>query len=226
MKEKHYSISYSIVGLLLCLFVLASDVTNAQQASKQYKKISRDPFLKYKPPVRVPPPPKAVPMPITPPSIQERIDRYKTLKASAMSVQQPAPKATTALLLNELDIIGIFRTPRGYAAMVEAKPIKLSYVIYPGEIFYDGQLVAVEENRLVFRHETKWTNGKIDKSIQMKSLRQANAVTESLAATRSDSSNSPTAEAATTTAAPSSSSSSNTSSSQKSSEKAATPGNK
>ena len=37
--------------------------------------------------------------------------------------------------------------------MIEATPIKLSYVIYPGELFYDGQLVAIEENRLVFRRE-------------------------------------------------------------------------
>ena len=31
---------------------------------------------------------------------------------------------------------------------------RLSYVIYPGERFYDGQLVAIEDQRLVFRHET------------------------------------------------------------------------
>ena len=57
----------------------------------------------------------------------------------------PAPKPTTALLLNEIQVIGITRTPRGYAAIVEAMPIKLSYVIYPGERFYDGQLVAIED---------------------------------------------------------------------------------
>ncbi len=44
--------------------------------------------------------------------------------------------------------------------MVEATPIKLSYTIYPGEKFFDGQLVAVEENRLVFRTVTKIGNGK------------------------------------------------------------------
>ena len=57
----------------------------------------------------------------------------------------PAPKPTTALLLSEIQVIGISRTPRGYAAIVEATPIKLSYVIYPGEPFYDGQLVAIED---------------------------------------------------------------------------------
>jgi hypothetical protein len=55
---------------------------------------------------------------------------------------------------------------------VEALPIRLSYVIYPGEKFYDGQLVAIEDNRLVFRHETVFTDGRRERSVEMKSLRQ------------------------------------------------------
>jgi len=145
----------------------------------------RDPFGVYHPP---PPKRKAVkpvPVVVTPPTIQERIDRYKAQKVQAMSMQQPAPKPTTALLLSEMQVIGIFRTPRGYAAMVEATPIKLSYVVYPGEQFYDGQLVAIEENRLVFRQETRYTDGKSQLNVETKPLRQANAVSDSMAATRS-----------------------------------------
>ena len=84
-----------------------------------------------------------------------------------------------------MQVTGIFRTPRGYAAMVEATPIKLSYVIYPGETFYDGQLVAIEEDRLVFRHETRFTDGKVAKTVENKPLRQANAVTDSLTVSKS-----------------------------------------
>ena len=56
--------------------------------------------------------------------------------------------------------------------MVEATPIKLSYTIYPGEKFFDGQLVAVEENRLIFRKVTKMSNGKFVASVENKPLRQ------------------------------------------------------
>ena len=84
----------------------------------------------------------------------------------------PLPKVTSVLTLNEMSVTGIFRTPRGYAAMVEATPIKLSYTIYPGEKFFDGQLVAVEENRLVFRSVTKTGNGKYVSSVENKPLRQ------------------------------------------------------
>ena len=107
-----------------------------------------------------------------PPSIQERIAQYRAQKLAAMNARMPAPKPTTALLLSEMQIIGISRTPRGYAAIVEATPIKLSYVIYPGERFYDGQLVAIDDNRLVFRRETVFTDGRRERSVEMKALRQ------------------------------------------------------
>ena len=111
-----------------------------------------------------------------PPSIQERIEQYRAQKLAAMNAHLPAPKPTTALLLSEIQVVGISRTPRGYAAIVEATPIKLSYVIYPGERLYDGQLVAIEDARLVFRHETVWTDGRRDRTVEMKALRQPNPV--------------------------------------------------
>jgi hypothetical protein len=187
---KHYTqiIRYSIVGLLLCGALASSGALG--RASAQDKsgasvrtKGERDPFVPYKPPVRAKVN-KAIPVPVAPPTIQERIEGYKSQKMAAMSAQQPAPKPTTALLLNEMQVIGIFRTPRGFAAMVEATPIHLSYVVYPGEVFYDGQLVAIEENRLVFRQETRWSDGRRDRKVETKPLRKPNAVADSLAATR------------------------------------------
>lgn len=119
--------------------------------------------------VKVAPP---APGPIAPPAIQDRINHYKRLREMAAMSNQPIPKVTSVLTLDEMAVTGIFRTPRGYAAMVEAKPIKLSYTIYPGEKFFDGQLVAIEENRLVFRRVTKWTNGKFIAAEENKPLRQ------------------------------------------------------
>jgi hypothetical protein len=62
--------------------------------------------------------------------------------------------------------------------MVEATPLspKLSYVIYPGENFFDGQLVAIEEGRLVFRRDILWTDGKREKMVEIKPLRTPNPV--------------------------------------------------
>ncbi len=115
------------------------------------------------------PPPVMV---VTAPPIESRISYYKNLRESAAASGLDIPKVTSVLTLDEMSVIGIFRTPRGYAAMVEAKPIKLSYTIYPGEKFFDGQLVAIEENRLVFRKVTKMSNNKFVASVENKTLRQ------------------------------------------------------
>jgi hypothetical protein len=138
----------------------------------------RDPFKKYEPPRAVVKKGGAV---VSAPSIQERIEQYKAQKLAAMNARVVAPKPTTAFLLSEVQVVGISRSPRGYAAIVEATPIKLAYVIYPGERFYDGQLVAIEDNRLVFRRETVYSDGKRERSVEMKPLRQATTV-DSLAA--------------------------------------------
>lgn len=133
----------------------------------------RDPFRKYEPPHVVV---KKTGGLVVAPSIQERIEQYKAQKLAAMNARVQAPKPTTAFLLSEIQVVGISRSPRGYAAIVEASPIKLAYVIYPGERFYDGQLVAIEDNRLVFRRETVYSDGRRERSVEMKPLRQVNTV--------------------------------------------------
>jgi hypothetical protein len=106
------------------------------------------------------------------PNIEQRIAFFKRLREEAALNGQPLPKVTSVLTLDEMAVTGIFQTPRGYAAMVEATPIKLSYTIYPGEKFFDGQLVAVEENRLVFKRVTKTGKNKFVASVENKTLRQ------------------------------------------------------
>jgi hypothetical protein len=165
------------VLLVLALSVTAPGVL-AQETEPQKPVVTkrtsggRDPFRKYEPPRAGM---KRVDLsPI--PTIQERISQYKAQKAAAMNARMPAPKPTTALLLSEIQVIGISRSPRGYAAIVEATPIKLSYVIYPGEPFFDGQLVAIEDNRLVFRRETVFADGRRERTVEYKALRQPTQV--------------------------------------------------
>ena len=169
----------SLLGaaILLTSGIVVTTMAQEQQpekpATKRVSSGGRDPFRKYEPPK----PSVKRSLNLSPiPTIQDRISNYKAQKAAAMSARMPAPKPTTALLLNEIQVIGISRSPRGYAAIVEATPIKLTYVIYPGEPFYDGQLVAIEDNRLVFRRETVFTDGRRERSVEYKPLRQPSPV--------------------------------------------------
>ena len=183
-------IRYGLAGIALAVPVVNGGVvaTHAQEAvvtkpaaTKRVGEGGRDPFKKLEA-IRLSSK-KAITQ-VGTPSIQERINQYKAQKAAAMNARVAAPKPTTALLLNEMEIVGISRTPRGYAAIVEATPIKLSYVIYPGERFYDGQLVAIEDNHLVFRRETVLSDGRRARSVEIKPLRPHGAL-NSMSSTKS-----------------------------------------
>jgi hypothetical protein len=167
-----FGLSLAITVLLLTSGLLSS--VAAQTAS------GRDPFLK--PGYARPKTPGSQrlgkdgkPIPVedySVPSIEQRIDYYKRARAAAAASGAPLPKVTSVLTLGEMALIGIFHTPRGYAAMVEATPIKLSYTVYPGEKFFDGQLVAVEENQLVFRKVTRTGKNKFATTVENMALRK------------------------------------------------------
>ncbi len=197
MNLKHF-IHYSFsVAVILCAISLVAVTASAQDKTEAKKadvsqKSGRDPFKKYQPVIKQ----QKVVTKLEPPSIQARIERYRAQKMAAANAHIAAPKPTTALLLNEVQVTGIFRTPRGWSAMVEATPLtpKLSYVIYPGENFFDGQLVAIEEGRLIFRRDTVWSDGRRDKSVEVKPLRTPSPV-EAMTAAK-PASDAPVAEAA------------------------------
>lgn len=178
-QAKRFKNGIAIILVSSACFLTSAAISKAQETeatkaatTKRSVEGGRDPFRKYEAPRVV----VKRSGQIVPPSIQERIEQYKAQKVAAMNARIEPPKPTTALLLNEVQVVGISRTPRGYAAIVEATPIKLSYVIYPGERFYDGQLVAIEDNRLVFRREIVFSDGKRERSVELKPLRQANTV--------------------------------------------------
>ncbi len=172
---------------LMVLFFFGGLISSAYaQADTTYRGVGRDPFSRPKPKPVV----KKVDKPVTitrpgeipPPTIQARVDNFRRKKAEDIENNRPVQKITTALLINEIDVTGIVRTPRGYAAMITPKPLNnIVTTIYPGETFYDGQLVGIEENRLIFRKDIHWTNNKVTTVVEMKQLRQPTKVTDPLA---------------------------------------------
>src|SRR2546430_8763382 len=151
----------------------------------------RDPFKHYELVRKT----KPVVTKLGPSSIQVRIERYRAQKMTAAAAHVAPPKPTTALMLNEIQVNGIFRTPRGWAAMVEATPIKLSYVVYRGKTFFDGQLVAIEDSRLVFRRDIVWNDGRHKKNVEVNPLRQPDPVA-AMVATKAAPANAPAADSA------------------------------
>ena len=63
----------------------------------------------------------------------------------------------------------------------------------PGEAFFDGQLVAIEEGSLTFRREVVWLDGRREKSTEVKQLRKPSPVEDMTA--KAAPANAPAAEA-------------------------------
>jgi Tfp pilus assembly protein PilP len=199
MNLKHTGQYLLSATAIVCAMSFAAVTSFAQEKSqgksptKSETSSGRDPFKKYQPVIKSN---KSVTK-LEPPSIQLRIAQYRAQKMAAAAAHVAAPKPTTALLLSELQVTGIFRTPRGWSAMVEATPLtpKLTYVIYPGENFFDGQLVAIEESRLVFRRDVVWSDGRREKSVEIKPLRAPSPV-EAMSATKTSATEAPVTETA------------------------------
>ena len=202
--KKAIRIGLTAALTLSAISVAAFDVAAQDKAEVKpvnEKSSGRDPFKKFQPVIK---PAKGAATKLEPPSIQVRIERYRAQKVAAANAHVAAPKPTTALLLSEVQVTGIFRTPRGWSAMVEATPLtpKLSYVVYPGESFFDGQLVAIEEGRLVFRRDMVWTDGRREKSVELKPLRTPSPV-EAMTSTQTAAKASPADASTAATAKPS-----------------------
>ena len=189
--------SYALSAAVMLCAISSAAATCAQEPTETKpvvvdKKGGRDPFKKYEAERKLT---KVTAGKLEAPTIQVRIERYRAQKQAAAAAHIAPPKPTTALLLNEMQVTGVFRTPRGWAAMVEATPIKLSYVVYPGETFFDGQLVAIEDSRLVFRRDIVWNDGRHEKNVEVKPLRQPDPVA-AMVATKAAPANAPAADSA------------------------------
>ena len=55
------------------------------------------------------------------------------------------------LLIDEIDLTGIFRTSKGYVAQVVASNQKKSYLLKEGDQLYDGDVVSINTNEVVFK---------------------------------------------------------------------------
>jgi hypothetical protein len=63
----------------------------------------------------------------------------------------PRPEGVPGLLIDEIDLKGIFRTARGYVAQVSAANQKKSYLLKEGDQLYDGDVVSIGKSEVVFK---------------------------------------------------------------------------
>lgn len=82
-----------------------------------------------------------------------RRDPFRSLLAAKNRVERkgPLPEGIPGLLIEELDLTGIYRTSRGFVAQVLASNKEKSYLIREGDELYDGDVVSITQNEVVFK---------------------------------------------------------------------------
>ncbi len=82
-----------------------------------------------------------------------RRDPFKSLLAAPdrAELRGPRPEGVPGLLIDEIDLTGVFRTSKGFVAQVVAANQKKSYLLKEGDQLYDGDVVSINRNEVVFK---------------------------------------------------------------------------
>lgn len=65
----------------------------------------------------------------------------------------PRPEGIPGLLVDEIQLLGIWRTPRGYVAQIRAS--NKSYLLREGDQLFDGDVVTIQKNEVVFKQQVQ-----------------------------------------------------------------------
>lgn len=82
-----------------------------------------------------------------------RRDPFKSLLAAPdrPETRGPRPEGIPGLMIDEIDITGIFRTGKGFVVQVSAANQKKGYLLKEGDQLYDGDVLSITKNEVVFK---------------------------------------------------------------------------
>lgn len=82
-----------------------------------------------------------------------RRDPFKSLIVgqNRQAPRGPMPEGIAGLLIDEVDLTGIFKTSRGFIAQVVSSNKEKSYLLREGDQLYDGDVVGISQNEVVFK---------------------------------------------------------------------------
>ncbi len=83
-----------------------------------------------------------------------RRDPFRSLLTGPEKPERgPRPEGIPGLLIDEIQLLGIWRTPRGYVAQIRAS--NKSYLLREGDELFDGDVVAIQKNEVVFKQQVQ-----------------------------------------------------------------------
>jgi hypothetical protein len=83
-----------------------------------------------------------------------RRDPFKSLLTGPEKAERgPRPEGIPGLLIDEIELLGIWRTPRGYVAQIRAS--NKSFLLREGDQLFDGDVVTIQKNEVVFKQQVQ-----------------------------------------------------------------------
>jgi hypothetical protein len=83
-----------------------------------------------------------------------RRDPFKSLLIGPDRQERgPRPEGIPGLLIDEISLLGIWRTPRGYVAQIRAA--NKSYLLREGDQLFDGDVVTIQKYEIVFKQQVQ-----------------------------------------------------------------------
>lgn len=82
-----------------------------------------------------------------------RRDPFKSLLAGPerTEIRGPRPEGIPGLLIDEIDLKGIWRTGKGFVAQIVATNQKKTFLLKEGDQLYDGDVVSINRAEVVFK---------------------------------------------------------------------------
>jgi hypothetical protein len=83
----------------------------------------------------------------------ERRDPFKSLLRARESAELrgPRPEGIPGLLIDEIDLTGVFVMPEGPVAQIVAPEQDRSFLLREGDQLYDGDVVQISQDSVVFK---------------------------------------------------------------------------
>ncbi|HWM94816.1 MAG TPA: hypothetical protein VN493_28945 [Thermoanaerobaculia bacterium] len=84
-----------------------------------------------------------------------RRDPFKSLLAGTDRPEQrgPRPEGIPGLMIDEIQLLGIWRTPRGYVAQIRAA--NKSFLLREGDQLFDGDVMTIQKDEVVFKQQVQ-----------------------------------------------------------------------
>jgi Tfp pilus assembly protein PilP len=82
----------------------------------------------------------------------KRRDPFRSLLAATpRAARGPRPEGTAGFLIDEISVKGVFQTSQGFVAHIDVQNQKKSFLLRAGDPVYDGDVLRIEKNQIVFR---------------------------------------------------------------------------